>query len=102
MTSGEGGGRSPNLRHSLNPLETNIGHQWGLTLGLASVFGDRQMLSREERNPLSDWWWTVDRPLLGAIMALMLSGVILSLAGSGSIPSISSTTTSCSCCRPSS
>src|SRR6476659_1314368 len=40
------------------------------------------MLSREERNPLSDWWWTVDRPLLGAILALMLCGVILSLAAS--------------------
>ncbi|WP_407181668.1 putative lipid II flippase FtsW [Bradyrhizobium sp. STM 3562] len=40
------------------------------------------MLSREERNPLSQWWWTVDRPLLGAIIALMLSGVILSLAAS--------------------
>src|SRR6201991_1935395 len=40
------------------------------------------MLSREERNPLSDWWWTVDRPLLGAILVLMLCGVILSLAAS--------------------
>src|SRR3982750_3240421 len=40
------------------------------------------MLSREERNPLSDWWWTVDRPLLGAILALRLCGVILSLAAS--------------------
>src|SRR6516225_2911363 len=40
------------------------------------------MLSREERNPLSEWWWTVDRPLLGAILALMLSGIILSLAAS--------------------
>ena len=40
------------------------------------------MLSREERNPLSDWWWTVDKPLLGAILALMLCGVILSLAAS--------------------
>ena len=40
------------------------------------------MLSREERNPLSDWWWTVDRPMLGAILALMLSGVVLSLAAS--------------------
>src|ERR1700757_986530 len=40
------------------------------------------MLSREERNPLSDWWWTVDRPMLGAIIALMLSGIILSLAAS--------------------
>jgi cell division protein FtsW len=40
------------------------------------------MLSRDERNPLSQWWWTVDRPLLGTIIALMLSGVILSLAAS--------------------
>jgi cell division protein FtsW len=40
------------------------------------------MLSRDERNPLSQWWWTVDRPLLGAIIALMLCGVILSLAAS--------------------
>ena len=40
------------------------------------------MLSREERNPLSDWWWTIDKPLLGAILVLMLCGVILSLAAS--------------------
>jgi len=51
-------------------------------MGLTLEPWDRQMLSREERNPLSDWWWTVDRPLLGAIIALMLSGVILSLAAS--------------------
>ena len=38
------------------------------------------MLSREELTPLSDWWWTVDRPMLGAILALMLSGIVLSLA----------------------
>ena len=40
------------------------------------------MISREERTPLSDWWWTVDKPLFGAILVLMLSGVILSLAAS--------------------
>src|SRR5438874_3704101 len=40
------------------------------------------MLSREERNPLSEWWWTVDRLQLGAIFALILSGIILSLASS--------------------
>ena len=40
------------------------------------------MISREQRTPLSEWWWTVDRPLLAAIMVLMLSGVILSLAAS--------------------
>src|SRR3954452_17949677 len=49
-------------------------------MGIGS--GGCPMLSREERNPLSDWWWTVDRPLLGAILALMLCGVILSLAAS--------------------
>src|SRR5438445_6336316 len=40
------------------------------------------MLSREERTPFSAWWWTVDKPLLGAILALMLAGIILSLAAS--------------------
>src|SRR6201991_2333939 len=40
------------------------------------------MLSREQRNPLSEWWWTVDRLQLGAITALVLGGVILSLAAS--------------------
>jgi cell division protein FtsW len=40
------------------------------------------MLSREERNPLSQWWWTVDRLQLGAILALVLGGIILSLAAS--------------------
>jgi cell division protein FtsW len=40
------------------------------------------MLSREERNPLSEWWWTVDHLQLGAVIGLMLSGIILSLAAS--------------------
>src|SRR5882724_9756802 len=40
------------------------------------------MLSREQRTPFSEWWWTVDRPQLGAIIALLLSGIILSLAAS--------------------
>jgi cell division protein FtsW len=40
------------------------------------------MISREQRTPLSEWWWTVDKPLLGAIFVLMLTGVILSLAAS--------------------
>src|SRR6516164_6136482 len=40
------------------------------------------MLSREQRTPFSEWWWTVDKPLMGAILALMLTGVILSLAAS--------------------
>ena len=40
------------------------------------------MISREQRTPLSEWWWTVDRLQLAAIIALMLAGVILSLAAS--------------------
>lgn len=40
------------------------------------------MISREQRTPLSEWWWTVDRLLLAAVMALILAGVILSLAAS--------------------
>src|SRR6201984_1420333 len=40
------------------------------------------MLSREQRNPRSDGWWTVDRLQLAAIFALILAGIILSLAAS--------------------
>ena len=40
------------------------------------------MLHRDQRTPFSDWWWTVDKLLLSAIAALMLGGVILSLAAS--------------------
>jgi cell division protein FtsW len=40
------------------------------------------MISREQRTPLSEWWWTVDRLQLAAIVALILAGVILSLAAS--------------------
>ncbi|MGX9392200.1 putative lipid II flippase FtsW [Nitrobacteraceae bacterium UC4446_H13] len=43
------------------------------------------MISREQRTPLSEWWWTVDRLLLGAFVLLILCGVILSLAASPSV-----------------
>src|SRR5439155_1725121 len=61
----------------INPLETILRHQWSDLCPLGTP-----MLSREERTPLSEWWWTVDKPLLAAIIALMLTGVILSLAAS--------------------
>jgi cell division protein FtsW len=38
------------------------------------------MVSRTNRSTFGDWWWTVDRPLLVALAALMLGGIILSLA----------------------
>ena len=40
------------------------------------------MVSRAHRTPFGEWWWTVDRLTIGAIGALMLIGVVLSLAAS--------------------
>jgi len=40
------------------------------------------MTSRTERTPFADWWWRVDRLMLAAIAALMLGGILLSLAAS--------------------
>lgn len=40
------------------------------------------MLSRAERSYFSDWWWTVDRWLLAGLCALMVMGVVLTMAAS--------------------
>jgi cell division protein FtsW len=40
------------------------------------------MVSRAHRTPFGEWWWTIDRLTLAAIGALMLAGVVLSLAAS--------------------
>jgi cell division protein FtsW len=40
------------------------------------------MASRTQRTPFGDWWWTVDRLMLGALAALMLGGIVLCLAAS--------------------
>src|SRR5262245_34281445 len=42
----------------------------------------KAMISRTERTPFADWWWTIDRLMLAAIGVLMLGGIILSLAAS--------------------
>lgn len=39
------------------------------------------MMSRAERSPLGDWWWTVDRLLLAGLAALMVSGLVFLMAG---------------------
>ena len=38
--------------------------------------------SRSDQSVLARWWWTVDRPLLVAALALMFIGVVLSFASS--------------------
>ena len=40
------------------------------------------MLSRAERSPFADWWWTVDRWLLAAFGTLMVFGIVLTMAAS--------------------
>src|SRR5689334_11147878 len=40
------------------------------------------MLSRAQRTPFGEWWWTVDRLTLAAIGALLIAGIVLSLAAS--------------------
>lgn len=40
------------------------------------------MVSRAERTPFGEWWWTVDRFSLAAVGALLLAGIVLSLAAS--------------------
>src|SRR5882724_8217759 len=40
------------------------------------------MVSRIERTPFAAWWWTVDRLMLAALAALMITGIVLSLAAS--------------------
>jgi cell division protein FtsW len=43
------------------------------------------MPSRADRSRFADWWWTVDKLLLGATAVLLVAGVVLSLAGSPAV-----------------
>jgi cell division protein FtsW len=40
------------------------------------------MVSRADRSAFAEWWWTVDKYLLAGLVALIIGGVVLSLAGS--------------------
>ncbi|TAL80086.1 MAG: cell division protein FtsW [Beijerinckiaceae bacterium] len=40
------------------------------------------MVSRVERSALANWWWTVDRWIIGAIGVLIVAGLVLTLAAS--------------------
>jgi cell division protein FtsW len=39
-------------------------------------------LTRADRSLVSDWWFTVDRPMLFSLVLLMGAGLVLSLAAS--------------------
>lgn len=42
-------------------------------------------LSRTDRSRLAEWWFTVDRPLVAAVLILVATGIVLSLAASPAV-----------------
>jgi cell division protein FtsW len=40
------------------------------------------MFARDRKTPLAEWWWTVDKQLLSALILLMAVGMVLSFAAS--------------------
>ena len=40
------------------------------------------MISRENRGPVAEWWWTIDRTLLAAFLVLIGIGMVMSFAAS--------------------
>ena len=40
------------------------------------------LVSRSDRGVFARWWFTVDRPLLSAVLLLMAIGVLISMAAS--------------------
>ncbi|HXO01107.1 MAG TPA: FtsW/RodA/SpoVE family cell cycle protein, partial [Stellaceae bacterium] len=41
--------------------------------------------ARVDQSPVARWWWTVDRWTLGALLALMALGAVLSMAASPAV-----------------
>ncbi|TLP48440.1 putative lipid II flippase FtsW [Cohaesibacter intestini] len=40
------------------------------------------MMRRTRKNLLTEWWWTIDRPMLLVLILILFSGLILSMAAS--------------------
>lgn len=40
------------------------------------------MFSRADKTPMAEWWWSIDRELLGALILLLTCGMVLSFAAS--------------------
>ncbi len=43
------------------------------------------MFSREKKTLIAEWWWTIDRQLLGALFLLLAIGIALSIAASPAV-----------------
>src|SRR5690349_6958675 len=40
------------------------------------------MFARDRKTPIAEWWWTIDKQLLSALILLMAVGMLLSFAAS--------------------
>ena len=40
------------------------------------------MFARDRKTPIAEWWWTIDKQLLSALILLMAVGMMLSFAAS--------------------
>lgn len=40
------------------------------------------MFSRAQKTPFAEWWWSIDRELLAALVLLLMCGIVLSFAAS--------------------
>jgi cell division protein FtsW len=49
------------------------------------IGGTALMVSRVDRSPMANWWWTVDRWFLAAFLSLMGLGAVLSFAASPAV-----------------
>ena len=49
---------------------------------VSSIRPKPMMFSRAEKTPLAEWWWSIDRELLGALILLLSAGMVLSFAAS--------------------
>ncbi|TKT80149.1 putative lipid II flippase FtsW [Aquamicrobium sp. LC103] len=43
------------------------------------------MVSRVDRSPVANWWWTIDRWFLASFLSLMVLGIVLSFAASPAV-----------------
>lgn len=43
------------------------------------------MFTRADRDPIANWWWTIDRSIFSACLILMGIGIMLSFAASPTI-----------------
>src|SRR5690606_5523817 len=62
-----------------------IGNQRPVQFGSISIEYpgcSAMMFSRAEKTPVAEWWWSIDRELLGALILLLTSGMVLSFAAS--------------------